>query len=78
MASFVGLAAALASGISCLSDRVCFFFAKKCGGCSLFSSKMAYMDVAKNRGTPKWMVYFMENPIKIDDLGVPFFWETPI
>ena len=21
-------------------------------------------------GTPKWMVYFMENPIKMDDLGV--------
>ena len=27
---------------------------------------------------PKWMVYFMENPIKIDDLGVPLFLETPI
>ena len=26
---------------------------------------------------PKWMVYFMENPIKIDDLGVPLFLETP-
>ena len=38
----------------------------------------SYMDVAKNRGTPKWMVYFMENPIKIDDLGVPLFLETPI
>ena len=23
----------------------------------------------QNRGTPKWMVYFMENPIKMDDLG---------
>ena len=25
----------------------------------------------KNRGVypPKWMVYFMENPIKMDDLG---------
>ena len=22
------------------------------------------MDVSENRGTPKWMVYFMENPIK--------------
>ena len=28
--------------------------------------------------TPKWMVYFMENPIKMDDLGVPLFLETPI
>ena len=34
------------------------------------------MGVSKNRGTPKWMVYFMENPIKIDDLGgnTPIFW----
>jgi hypothetical protein len=21
--------------------------------------------------TPKWLVYFMENPIKVDDLGDP-------
>jgi len=27
------------------------------------------MDVSKNRGTPKWMVKIMENPIKMDDLG---------
>ena len=27
------------------------------------------MGVFKNRGAPKWMVYFMENPIKIDDFG---------
>ena len=26
---------------------------------------------------PKWMVYFMENPIKMDDLGIPLFLETP-
>ena len=32
---------------------------------------------SKNRGTPKWMVYIMENSIKIDDLGVPLFLETP-
>lgn len=39
MASFVGLAAALASGISCLSDRV--FFRQSMWGCStfLFSSE---------------------------------------
>ena len=39
------------------------------------------MGVSKNRGkTPKWMVKTMEteNPIKIDDLGAPFFLETPI
>ena len=35
------------------------------------------MDVSKNRDTPKWMVY-NGNPIKMDDLGVPLFLETPI
>ena len=28
--------------------------------------------------TPKWMVKIMENPIKMDDLGVPPFAESPI
>ena len=27
---------------------------------------------------PKWMVKIMKNPIKMDDLGVPLFLETPI
>ena len=36
------------------------------------------MGVSKNRGTPKWMVYNAKKPIKIDDLGVPLFLETPI
>ena len=48
------------------------------------------MDVALMAGTvcrwdewddgkpPKWMVKIMENPIKMDDLGVPLFLETPI
>ena len=38
------------------------------------------MDVSKNgAGPPKWMVYFMENPMnKWDDLEVPKFLETPI
>ena len=35
------------------------------------------MGVSKNRGTPKWMVKIMENSIKMDDLGVPLFLETP-
>ena len=34
------------------------------------------MDVSKNKGTPKWMVKIMENPIQMDDLGVPLFLET--
>ena len=29
------------------------------------------MGVSKNRGTPKWMVKIMNNPIKMDDLGGP-------
>ena len=38
-----------------------------------------YMDVSKNRDTPKWMVKIMENPIKMDDLGdPPLFLETSI
>jgi len=37
-----------------------------------------YMGVSKNRDTPKWMVKIMENPIKMDDLGVPLFLETSI
>ena len=28
-----------------------------------------YLGVCTDRGTPKWMVYFTENPIKMDDLG---------
>ena len=37
-----------------------------------------YLDVSKIRGgPPKWMVKIMENPIKIHDLGVPLFLETP-
>ena len=35
------------------------------------------MGVSKNRGTPKWW-FKMENLIKMDDLGVPLFLETPV
>ena len=44
------------------------------------SSSLVHMDVSKHRGgkPPKWMVKIMENPIKMDDLGVPLFLETPM
>ena len=39
-----------------------------------------YMGVEPKTGGkhPKWMVKIRENPIKMDDLGVPLFLETPI
>ena len=45
---------------------------------NLVDVSQIYMGVSKNRGIPKWMVKIMENPIKMDDLGVPLFLETPI
>ena len=45
----------------------------------MVSCRVIDMGVSKNNGIPKWMVYFMENPIKMDDLGgKPLFLETPL
>ena len=38
---------------------------------------VADVGVSKNRGTPKWMVKIMENPVQMDDLP-PLFLETPM
>ena len=46
-------------------------------GC-LEAAAFHHLGVSKNRGTPKWRVKIMENPIKMDDLGVPLFSETSI
>ena len=47
---------------------------------TIFNSIWMYMDVEPKIEvyTPKWMVKIMEHPIKMDDLGVPLFLETPI
>ena len=34
------------------------------------------MGVSKKSGAWKWMVFSMENPLKMDDLGVPLFFGT--
>ena len=40
---------------------------------------MRHLKVSINGGTPKWMVYFMENTTKMDDdWGCPSFQETSI
>ena len=45
----------------------------------VFCGESFHMGVSEHRGkTPKWMVKIMENPIKMDDLGVPLFLETSI
>ena len=46
---------------------------------STFKTLMSvHQGISKNRGATKWMVKIMENPIKMDDLGILSFLETPI
>ena len=46
--------------------------------CAPRQQKAIPMGVSTNNGIPIWMVKIMEIPIKMDDLGVPLFLETPI
>jgi hypothetical protein len=54
--------------------------ARRMCGLRLQEAKQIYteMVVSTHGGTPiiSWMVYFMENPTKMYDLGVPLFQET--
>ena len=61
-------------------DFACEALTKKALNVLLCHCTTQYIDmgVSKNSGIPKWMGKIMENPIKMDDLGVPLFWETPI
>ena len=41
-------------------------------------SWIVHIWVSINGGSPIWMVFVRENPVKLDDLGVPLFQETTI
>ena len=45
----------------------------------MFLSGIGYLEVSIHGGYPhSWMVYFMDNPTKMEDLGVPLFQEISI
>ena len=61
--------------MSCYGTEHDLIWCPKCTPCACEAGKLQ-MGVSENRGTPKWMVKILENPIKMDDLGVPLFSET--
>ena len=46
------------------------------GPCWMIGWTPIWMFPKIGEKNPKWMVKVMENPIKMDDLGVPLFSET--
>ena len=50
----------------------------KSEGVSPITLMIDYMRVSINGGTPRWFVRVRENPMKMNDLGVPPFMETPV
>ena len=44
-----------------------------CAAVENFGFCQQIWDLSEHVVSVKWMVYFMENPIKTDDLGVPLF-----
>ena len=68
------------SWCACLSDAQMATALEKpdCDGAGGEDTVGIHVGVATIGGSSKWMVYFMENPIKMDDLEVPPFQETTI
>ena len=56
-----------------LVDGTVYFYFR---GCTLLIKIWMFPKIGGK--PPKWMVKIMENPMKMDDLGVPLFLETPI
>ena len=45
-------------------------------GMIIYNGFVFFGDVHSHEGSPKWMAYFMDNSMNMDDLGIPLFQET--
>ena len=72
------LCSSLQTALSTLSHQVCWVpDLTRVPTVRPYHGYRNHLGVSINGGTPKWLVY-RENPIKMDDLGVPPFMKTPI